>query len=61
MHVDEYEQATVRLRGIRSRNAEAGPVSPGWVGVFRRLTFRVETPCTYISARALTNAFSERW
>ena len=24
-------------------------------------TFRVETPCTYISAKAATNAFSERW
>ena len=24
------------------------------------LVFRVDTPCTYISARALTNAFSER-
>ena len=24
-------------------------------------TFRVETPCTYISARVATNAFSERW
>jgi len=25
------------------------------------LSFRVETPCTYISARADTNAFSLRW
>jgi hypothetical protein len=25
-----------------------------------RLTFRVETPCTYISAKAPTSAFSER-
>ena len=24
-------------------------------------TLRVETPCTYISANAATNAFSERW
>jgi hypothetical protein len=24
-------------------------------------TFRVETPCAYISARAPTKAFSERW
>jgi hypothetical protein len=24
-------------------------------------TFRVETPCTYISASAATSAFSERW
>ena len=24
-------------------------------------TFRVETPCTYISAKAATKAFSERW
>ncbi len=26
-----------------------------------RFTFRVETPCTYISASADTSAFSERW
>ena len=25
------------------------------------LTVRVDTPCTYISASALTSAFSERW
>ena len=25
------------------------------------LTLRVETPCTYISAKAATKAFSERW
>jgi hypothetical protein len=25
------------------------------------LTLRVETPCTYISAKADTNARSERW
>jgi hypothetical protein len=25
------------------------------------LTLRVETPCTYISARVPTSAFSERW
>jgi hypothetical protein len=24
-------------------------------------TFRVDTPCTYISASAATNAFSDRW
>ena len=26
-----------------------------------RFTLRVDTPSTYISARAATNAFSERW
>ena len=43
-----------------SLTAEAENACPHSSSVIA-FTFRVETPCTYISAKAPTNAFSERW
>jgi hypothetical protein len=40
--------------------AEAEKLCPHNASV-TAFTLRVETPCTYISASAPTNAFSERW
>ena len=54
----------VREDGIQleTQNAKLRVVTPvGETGDAAGFTFRVDTPCTYISPSASTNAFSLRW